>query len=274
MLTLISTPIGNLADLSPRAKDALAEAQLLACEDTRQTKKLLALCAIETKARLVSYHDHNGAKMRPLILEALRKGQKVGLVSDAGTPLISDPGYKLVKEVKAEGFPVTATAGACAPILALILSGLPSDRFLFHGFLPDKTKQAAALLAETKSLKLTSLFFVSPSKLISHCRLIAEQWGDREACVVRELTKLHEQTIPGTLTSLADSFDLHGTPKGEFVLVVGPPELEADYSEAEIDALLQDRLQHISVKDAVAEIASLTGHPRKAIYQKALAMTK
>ena len=270
MLTLITTPIGNLGDISDRSRHALQDCAILACEDTRQTRKLLSLLGIQTQAKLISYHDHNGAKIRPKILEALAKGIKVGLVSDAGTPLISDPGYKLVKEAREQGYQVTATAGACSPILALILSGLPSDRFLFHGFLPDKTKQATTLLTETKPLHLTSLFFVSPSQLTSKIALIKDIWGDRPAALVRELTKLHEEVISHTLSGLGAYLADTGIPKGELVLVVGPAEAQADYSPEEIETLLSQRLDVLSVKDAVAEVTSQTGRPRKEIYQLAL----
>ena len=270
MLTLISTPIGNLSDICDRSRKALEECELLACEDTRQTRKLLSLLGLKTKAKLISYHDHNGAKIRPKIIDALSKGIKVGLVSDAGTPLISDPGYKLVKEVREQGYAVTATAGACSPILALILSGLPSDRFLFHGFLPDKTKQATTLLQETKQLQLTSIFFVSPSQCKGKIALIKELWGDRPASLVRELTKLHEEVITKTLSALEEHLEINGMPKGELVLLVGPAEAQEDYSQAEIEALLAERLKSLSLKDAVAEITSQTGRPRKDIYQLAL----
>ena len=270
MLTLITTPIGNLADISERSRKALADCALLACEDTRQTRKLLSLLGLQTNAKLISYHDHNGAKIRPKILEALAQGVKVGLVSDAGTPLISDPGYKLVKEARDAGFAITATAGACSPILALILSGLPSDRFLFHGFLPDKIKQATALLTETKPLQLTSIFFVSPSQLSGKLALIKELWGDRPAALVRELTKLHEEVITKPLSGLEAYLAESGIPKGELILLVGPATAEAEYSQAEIEELLAIRLQSLSVKDAVAEITSQTGKPRKEIYQLAL----
>lgn len=270
MLTLITTPIGNLGDMSDRSRKALEDCELLACEDTRHTRKLLSLIGIQTSAKLISYHDHNGAKIRPKILDALAKGVKVGLVSDAGTPLISDPGYKLVREAREKGYAITATAGACSPILALILSGLPSDRFLFHGFLPDKTKQATALLTETKTLQITSIFFVSPSQLRSKITLIKSLWGDRPAALVRELTKLHEEVITKPLSALEAYLQDEGLPKGELVLVIGPAEAEADYSDEEIEALLSQRLRSLSVKDAVAEVTSQTGKSRKDIYQLAL----
>ena len=274
MLTLITTPIGNLNDMAPRSITAIEQADLLACEDTRHTQKLLMLLGIKTNAQLISYHDHNGQAMRPRILKALEKGLKVGLVSDAGTPLISDPGYKLVKDVQEAGFPITATAGACAPILALILSGLPTDRFLFHGFMPDKQKAATALLEECRHITVTSLFFISPSHLNANLALIHSIWGDRDVALVREITKLHEEVIRLPVSELISVLEDKPRPKGEFVLVVCPPPKKIDYTDDDIAQLLSQRLAELSLKDAVAEVAALTGKPRKMVYQMALSVNK
>ena len=195
----------------------------MACEDTRHTQKLIMLLGIKTSAQLVAYHDHNGEVMRPRIMTALQKGLKVGLLSDAGTPLISDPGYKLVRDVQEAGFPITATTGACAPILALILSGLPSDRFLFHGFLPDKQKSATNLLDECRHITVTSIFFVSPSQLANQLALISQNWGNRDVALVREITKLHEQVMRMPIDEMIAYLDDNPRPKGELVLVVAPP---------------------------------------------------
>lgn len=274
MLTLITTPIGNLNDMTPRSIIAIEQADILACEDTRHTQKLIMLLGIKTNAQLIPYHDHNGQAMRPRILTALEKGLKVGLVSDAGTPLISDPGYKLVKEVQEAGFPITATAGACAPILALILSGLPTDRFLFHGFMPDKQKAATSLLEECRHISVTSIFFISPSHLDANLALIHSIWGDRDVALIREITKLHEDVIRRPLSELMAYLEDKPRPKGEFVLVVGPPQKKSDYGDEDIAHLLSQRLDALSVKDAVAEIAALTGKPRKMVYQMALSLQK
>ena len=274
MLTLITTPIGNLSDMTPRSIAAIEEADLLACEDTRTTAKLIMLLGITTKAQLVAYHDHNGEAMRPRLLNALANNLKVGLLSDAGTPLISDPGYKLVRQARDDGHQVTATAGACAPILALILSGLPSDRFLFHGFFPDKRKTAHALLEECRMINVTSVFFISPSQLENSLAQIYDLWGNRDAALVREISKLHEQVIKAPLEELIESLKERPRPKGEFVLIIGPPAKQQAFSDADITALLHERLTQLSVKDAVQEIASLTARPRKAVYQMALALTK
>ena len=274
MLTLITTPIGNLNDMSPRSIAAIEQADLLACEDTRNTQKLIMLLGIKTSAQLIAYHDHNGEVMRPRIMNALQKGMKIGLLSDAGTPLISDPGYKLVREAQEAGYPITATAGACAPVLALILSGLPSDRFLFHGFMPDKQKTATALLEECRHITVTSLFFISPSQLSSNLALIHQIWGNRDVALVREITKLHEQVLRMPLEEMMAYLDDNPRPKGEFVLVVAPPVKKSDYSDEDISQLLAQRLTELSVKDAVAEVASLTGRPRKMVYQMALSQNK
>ena len=274
MLTLITTPIGNLNDITPRAIKAIEQADILACEDTRTTHKLISLLGIKTKAKLIAYHDHNGARMRPQILDALANGLHVGLISDAGTPLISDPGYKLVREVQEKNVPITATAGACAPILALILSGLPTDRFLFHGFLPDKQKAATNLLEECRHLSMTSVFFISPSQLVHQMTLIASLWGNRQAALVREITKLHEEVIAKPLEAMITHLQNTTRPKGEFVLVIGPPEKQVEFSDDDIKDLLRHRLETLSVKDAVAEVASLTAKPRKTVYQMALELSK
>ena len=274
MLTLITTPIGNLNDITPRAIKAIEQADILACEDTRTTHKLISLLGIKTKAKLIAYHDHNGARMRPQILDALANGLHVGLISDAGTPLISDPGYKLVREVQEKNVPITATAGACAPILALILSGLPTDRFLFHGFLPDKQKAATNLLEECRHLSMTSVFFISPSQLVPQMTLIASLWGNRQAALVREITKLHEEVIAKPLEAMITHLQNTTRPKGEFVLVIGPPEKQVEFSDDDIKDLLRHRLETLSVKDAVAEVASLTAKPRKTVYQMALELSK
>lgn len=274
MLTLITTPIGNLNDMSPRSIEAIEQADLLACEDTRNTQKLIMLLGIKTSAQLLSYHDHNGGVMRPRIMTALQKGLKVGLLSDAGTPLISDPGYKLVREAQEAGLTITATTGACAPILALILSGLPSDRFLFHGFMPDKQKTITTLLEECRHISVTSIFFISPSHLQSNLADIHKIWGNRDVALVREITKLHEQVIRLPVDQMIDYLSENPRPKGELVLVVAPPEKKSDYSDDDITALLSQRLSQLSVKDAVAEVASLTGRPRKMVYQMALTLTQ
>lgn len=275
MLTIISTPIGNLGDITYRAVQMLEAADIIACEDTRQTRKLLSLAAIKTSAQLWAYHDHNGAKMRPKLLAALSAGQTIALVSDAGTPLISDPGYKLVAACHENNISVTAAPGPSAPVMALTLSGLPSDRFTFNGFLPQKQKAARAIISESLSLPMTQIWFETPKRLASTLQLMAELLGDRQCVVARELTKLHETLHRGSLSELAASFGADTPPKGELVLVVdGADKDSQQMSLQDVEAQLAELLQTASVRDAVQEVEMLSGLPRKQIYQLALKLDK
>lgn len=275
MLTIISTPIGNLGDITYRAVQMLEAADIIACEDTRQTRKLLSLAAIKTSAQLWAYHDHNGAKMRPKLLAALSAGQTIALVSDAGTPLISDPGYKLVAACHENNISVTAAPGPSAPVMALTLSGLPSDRFTFNGFLPQKQKAARAIISESLSLPMTQIWFETPKRLASTLQLMAELLGDRQCVVARELTKLHETLHRGSLSELAASFEADTPPKGELVLVVdGADKDSQQMSLQDVEAQLAELLQTASVRDAVQEVEMLSGLPRKQIYQLALKLDK
>ena len=275
MLTIISTPIGNLGDITYRAVQMLEAADIIACEDTRQTRKLLSLAAIKTSAQLWAYHDHNGAKMRPKLLGALSAGQTIALVSDAGTPLISDPGYKLVAACHENNISVTAAPGPSAPVMALTLSGLPSDRFTFNGFLPQKQKAARAIISESRFLPMTQIWFETPKRLASTLQLMAELLGDRQCVVARELTKLHETLHRGSLSELAASFGADTLPKGELVLVVdGADKDSQQMSLQDVEAQLAELLQTASVRDAVQEVEMLSGLPRKQIYQLALKLDK
>ena len=275
MLTIISTPIGNLGDITYRAVQMLEAADIIACEDTRQTRKLLSLAAIKTSAQLWAYHDHNGAKMRPKLLAALSAGQTIALVSDAGTPLISDPGYKLVAACHENNISGTAAPGPSAPVMALTLSGLPSDRFTFNGFLPQKQKAARAIISESRSLPMTQIWFETPKRLASTLQLMAELLGDRQCVVARELTKLHETLHRGSLSELAASFGADTPPKGELVLVVdGADKDSQQMSLQDVEAQLAELLQTASVRDAVQEVEMLSGLPRKQIYQLALKLDK
>ena len=192
MLNIVSTPIGNLGDFSPRAMAALQEADIIACEDTRTTRKLLALCSLEVRAKLMAYHDHNGQEMRPKLLALMEAGRTIALVSDAGTPLISDPGYKLVAACHSRGVRVTAPPGPAAPLMALTISGLPTDRFTFQGFVPQKQTAARAQITESANLPMTQIWFETPRRLAKTLALMAEIYGERNAAITRELTKLHE----------------------------------------------------------------------------------
>ena len=275
MLNIVSTPIGNLGDFSPRAMAALQEADIIACEDTRTTRKLLALCSLEVRAKLMAYHDHNGQEMRPKLLALLEAGRTIALVSDAGTPLISDPGYKLVAACHSRGVRVTATPGPAAPLMALTISGLPTDRFTFQGFVPQKPTAARAQITESANLPMTQIWFETPRRLAKTLALMAEIYGERNAAITRELTKLHETVEQQTLGVLAQKFADIDPPKGELVLLVSGADKSAkNYDEEAVISLLEDILSRASVKDAAKEAEALTGWPRRTLYQMALKIAR
>ncbi len=269
-LYLVATPIGNLADISLRALEVLAKADLVACEDTRTTRKLLAAHGIA--AKLTAYHEHNAARVRPRLMERLECGEAVALVSDAGTPLISDPGYKLVAAAAEAKVTVTAVPGASAALAALTVSGLPSDRFLFAGFLPNKSGARRRALAELAPIPVSLVIYESARRLPAALADMAEVLGPRPAAVARELTKLHEEVRRGTLPALAEHYGRAGPPKGEVVVVVGPPGPDAAAAPgAEVlDAQLRAAFRRASLRDAVAAVAEATGLPRRQVYARAL----
>ena len=275
MLIIISTPIGNLGDITERVVQMLAQADIIACEDTRQTRKLLSLLNISTSAKLWAYHDHNGAKVRPKLINVMKTGQQVALVSDAGTPLISDPGYKLVTACLENDIPVTAAPGPTAPIVALTLSGLPSDRFSFQGFVPQKKKAARDALEESRLLTMTQIWFETPKRLPATLKMIAGIYGNRYCVIARELTKLHETLYRGMLADLAKQFEDAPILKGELVLVVeGADKHTTQVSIEKTSELLSARMHKMSLRDAVDEVEDLSGLPRKQIYQLALSVSK
>ncbi|WP_420402973.1 16S rRNA (cytidine(1402)-2'-O)-methyltransferase [Nisaea sp.] len=267
-LILVATPIGNLADISRRALETLAAVDIVACEDTRLTGRLLQRFAI--KARLVAYQDHNAEKSRPELLRLLAAGRSIALVTDAGTPTISDPGYKLVREAAAQGTAVTAVPGPAAPVVALSISGLPTDRFFFGGFLPTKSGERRRTLEEVAQLRATLIFFEAPRRLAETLADAGAILGPREMAVARELTKRFEDVTRGRIDELARHYAEIEPPKGEAVLMFGPPEREERPSEEMLDALLAKALARLSVKDAAKEVASETGLPRKTVYDRAL----
>lgn len=269
-LYLVATPIGNLRDITLRALDLLAAADLVACEDTRVTGKLMTRYGLAT--RRIAYHEHNAERMRPHLIEQLKAGATVALVSDAGTPLISDPGYKLMRAALAEGIPVTSLPGPSATLTALLLSGLPCDRFLFAGFLPPKSAARTRVLSELSAVRATLVFFETAPRLVAALAAMAESLGERPAAVARELTKLYEETRRGNLTELAAHYSAAGAPKGELVIIVGPPAPVTRDALAEntLDAALSAALATMSIKDASAVIAEATGQPRRIVYQRAL----
>jgi 16S rRNA (cytidine1402-2'-O)-methyltransferase len=267
-LAIVATPIGNMLDITLRALATLRAADVIACEDTRVAQKLLARHGIERS--LLAYHDHNAERMRPLLLDRLRRGELVALVSDAGTPLISDPGFKLVRAALAEGLPVTTLPGASAPLAALVLSGLPSDRFLFAGFLPPKTSARRRALAELAAVPATLVFFESASRLGAALADMAAVLGSRPAAVARELTKLFEEVRRGDLAGLAAHYHGAGKPRGELVVVVGPAAEATDPPGAALDEQLKAALAQMSVRDASEAVAAATGRKRRDVYQRAL----
>ena len=275
MLIIISTPIGNLGDITQRAAHLLAQADIIACEDTRQTRKLLSLLSISSSAELWAYHDHNGAKVRPKLINVMKAGQQVALASDAGTPLISDPGYKLVTACLENDIPVTAAPGPTAPIVALTLSGLPSDRFSFQGFVPQKKKAARDALVESRLLTMTQIWFETPKRLAATLKMMAGIYGNRYCVIARELTKLHETLYRGMLADLAKQFEGATILKGELVLVVdGADKHASKVSIEKISELLRARMHKMSLRDAVEEVEDLSGLPRKQIYRLALSISK
>jgi len=266
-LYVLATPIGNAGDITLRGLAALKAADFVLAEDTRVTAKLLTIHGI--KQSLSPYNDHNAAEARPRILEKLRKGAAIVLVSDAGTPLVSDPGFKLVREAIVEGIAVTALPGPSAALAALALAGLPSDRFLFAGFLPSKAGERIRALEELKTVRASLILFESPQRVAESLAAMREVLGDRAVAVTRELTKLHEEVRRGTLGELAAHYQRKGAPKGEVTLVIAPPE-EIAPDTAAIDAALKAALPFMPVKAAAEMIAALTGAARKSVYDRAL----
>ena len=269
-LYLVATPIGNLRDVTLRALEVLAAADLIACEDTRVSRKLLDHYGIATP--LTPYHDHNAAQARPQLLARLAQGAAVALISDAGTPLVSDPGYKLVREARAAGASVTALPGASAVLAALAVAGLPTDRFFFEGFLPPKEGPRRKRIAELAPIPATLVLFEAGPRVAASLADLAAGLGAREAAICRELTKLFEEVRRGDLAMLAREAGAAGEPRGEIAIVIAPPQPREEAND--LDALLRAALERLSVREAVAEIAAVTGRPRRPIYQRALALAR
>jgi len=267
-LHVVATPIGNLGDVSFRALSILAAADAVIAEDTRVSKTLLAHYGITTP--LVAYHEHNAAVMRPHLIARLEAGAALALISDAGTPLVSDPGFKLVAEAIEKGIPVTSAPGASAVLAALVVAGLPTDRFFFEGFLPHKSGARRQRAAALSAVPGTLVFFESPRRLAESLEDLAAVLGHRPAAVCRELTKRFETVRRGSLLELAAQFAVEPPPKGEIVLVVGPPDEDAAPEAGDVDARLRAALEKHSVKDAAAIVSAETGLPRRKVYARAL----
>lgn len=271
MLVIIATPIGNIEDMSVRATNTLRKVDIIACEDTRTTKKLLRLLDIEVPGKFVAYHDHNGASIRPFLLSELQQGKVVALVSDAGTPLISDPGFKLVEACHENNIRVTAMPGPTASIMALTVSGLPTDKFTFNGFVPATLAASRKSILQTSNSQLTQIWFSTSSKLIKQLKTMLSIYGNRRAVVARELTKLYEEVRSAPLKELLSHYEKVGPPKGEIVLVIaGGLGVTLPKDSIQIDVLLKEALQRLSLRDAVNEVSILTGMKKKQVYQTAL----
>lgn len=267
-LYLIATPIGNLRDISFRALDMLVSADLILCEDTRVTGKLLTHFGIGTKKSV--YNDHSNESRRLQILNDIEQNNMaIALVSDAGMPMISDPGYKLVKEAMDRDIRVTSIPGANAPLMAMQLSGLPSDRFAFIGFMPHKSGGRKSVLETYKAFEGSLIVFEGPSRLAASLRDMASVLGQRDVAVTRELTKYYEEIKRGGFEELAIFYETQGAPKGEIVVVIGPP-TEQDLSEEDVDKMLVAALEKMRIKEAAGFVAEQTGMPKKALYQRAL----
>ena len=268
-LYIVATPIGNLSDLSPRAAETLRRADLILAEDKRVTAKLLAHTG--ARAPMATYHDHSSEADRQRALEAIA-GKAVALVSDAGTPLISDPGYKLVRAAREAGLPIFTIPGPCAAIAGLTVAGLPTDRFLFAGFLPARPKARRDAIAELAGIRASLVLYETGPRLGGALADLAAGLGPRDAAVVREITKLHEECVAGSLAELADRY-ASAPPKGEIVIVIGPPP-ERQASEADLDAALIAALAELSPSRAAARVADLLDVPKKRAYARALELSR
>ena len=270
-LYLVATPIGNLRDMTFRAVDVLKQADVIACEDTRVSRRLLDEYGITT--RLIPYHDHNAASVRPKLIRRLEEGEVVAVISDAGTPLVSDPGYKLVTAAHAAGVAVFPVPGASAPLAALTVAGLPSDSFFFGGFLPSRATARRKALAAHAAVPATLIYFEAPGRLAAALTDMAEMLGGRDAAIARELTKRFEEVVRGSLTELADRYRDGPAPKGEVVVVISPPS-EPVADDGDLDRALAAALEDGSVKDAAALVAEALGLPRRRVYARALALKR
>jgi len=269
-LTLLATPIGNARDVTLRTLDALRDADVLACEDTRMARRLMDMHGIALGSRpLIAYHEHNAAQATPRLMRLIEEGARVVYLSDAGTPIVADPGYRLAKAVIDVGGGLSATPGPCAAIMALTLSGLPSDRFTFGGFAPNKSGQRQSFFREFVGAPGTLIFYESPRRLAASLADMLAVFGERETAVARELSKNFEEVRRGSLISLADAYAGEGAPKGEVVILVGPAE-NTPPTEETLDEALQEALAEMSVKDAARTVSEALGLPRRQVYERAL----
>lgn len=270
-LYLVATPIGNLRDITMRALDVLKSVDIILCEDTRVTRKLLSAYNISSRVQI--YNDHSGDEKRLEFIDMIKDDKAVALVSDAGMPMVSDPGYKFARDCQDEGLYVTTIPGANAPLSALQLSGMPSDKFCFLGFMPNKSKARQKLLSEWMDIKATLIAFETAPRLIASLEDIKTIMGGRDVAVVREITKLYEESRRGSIGDLIEHYREHGAPKGEIVLVISPPE-DKVISDDDIRSMLRDALKTMKVKNAAASVAEQTGRKKSDLYDMALKINK
>lgn len=267
-LYIIATPIGNLKDISQRAIEVLNEADIIACEDTRVSRKLFSLLGISGKKKFITYQDHNEDEQAQKIIDLIYEQGAVVLVSDAGSPLISDPGYKLVRKCREQGVNVSVVPGACALICALQLSGLPTNRFMFAGFIPNKEKARADLFEELKSLNSTLIFYETAPRIVKTLEQAVVSFGQREFAIARELTKIYEEVICGSAEQIIEHF-VKNPPKGEFVFMVAPPEKKENNIE-NIEEILADKIKNMTLKSAVKEVCEQYKLNKNDVYALAL----
>jgi 16S rRNA (cytidine1402-2'-O)-methyltransferase len=267
-LLIVATPIGNLGDITLRAIEALRGADVIACEDTRVTAKLLARYQI--KRPLLAYHDHNAREVEPRLVKRMAAGETVALVTDAGTPIISDPGIGLVQATIAAGIPLSVLPGPSAALAALTISGLPADRFYFAGFPPNRSGERRRFLAELAAIPATLILYEAPHRLADSLADMTTVFGNRSVVVARELTKLHEEVRRGGLVDLAHDYASAPTPRGEIVVVIAPPDSLEEGVAIDLDSVLREAMAQMSLRDAVAQAAAITGLSRKQIYARAL----
>ncbi len=269
-LTLLATPIGNARDVTLRTLDALRDADALACEDTRMARRLMDMHGITLGTRpLIAYHEHNAAQATPRLMRLIEEGARVVYLSDAGTPIVADPGYRLAKAVIEAGGGLSATPGPCAAIMALTLSGLPSDRFTFGGFPPNKSGQRQSFYREFLGAPGTLIFYESPRRLAASLGDMLAVFDERDAAVARELSKSFEEIRRGSLSDLSDHYAETGAPKGEVVILLGPA-ASIPPTEDMLDEALRDALGEMSVKDAARTVSEALGLPRRQVYERAL----
>lgn len=268
-LYLVATPIGNIKDISMRAIETLQYADVIACEDTRVTKKLFNLLNIKTDKPFISYQDYSEEEKSQSVIDIVNQGKSVALVSDAGSPLISDPGYKLVRKCREQNIAVHTIPGACAVISALQLSGIATNRFMFAGFIPNKDKARKDTFLKLKNIDTTLVFYETANRLLKTLNIISEVFGAREISVARELTKLHEECLTGTVDQIIEHFSSN-EPRGELVLIIAPPSEEELIPEINVDVLLRQELKNTTLKTAVKNISERYGLSKKDVYEQAL----